>query len=52
MLLSTADDFEQVAGVGIAGRSEHAHGIAPVQRGHPAYEDMRDGEGDGVVREG
>jgi hypothetical protein len=28
-----------------------AHGIAPVSRGHPAYEYMRDGDGDGVVCE-
>ena len=28
-----------------------AHGIAPVERGHPAYEYMRDGDGDGVVCE-
>ena len=28
-----------------------AHGIAPVRRGHPAYEFMRDGDGDGVVCE-
>ena len=28
-----------------------AHGIAPVQRGHPAYQYMRDGDGDGVVCE-
>ncbi|WP_420462033.1 excalibur calcium-binding domain-containing protein [Candidatus Palauibacter sp.] len=28
-----------------------AHGIAPVSRGHPAYEHMRDGDGDGVVCE-
>ena len=27
------------------------HGIAPVPRGHPAYEFMRDGDGDGVVCE-
>ena len=27
------------------------HGIAPVQRGHPAYPYMRDGDGDGVVCE-
>jgi len=27
------------------------HGIAPVSRGHPAYEFMRDGDGDGVVCE-
>ena len=27
------------------------HGIAPVHRGHPAYEFMRDGDGDGVVCE-
>ena len=27
------------------------HGIAPVPRGHPAYEYMRDGDGDGVVCE-
>ena len=27
------------------------HGIAPVQRGHPAYKYMRDGDGDGVVCE-
>ena len=26
-----------------------AHGIAPVHRGHPAYQYMRDGDGDGVV---
>ncbi len=28
-----------------------AHGIAPVGRGHPAYEYMRDADGDGVVCE-
>lgn len=28
-----------------------AHGITPVQRGHPAYQYMRDGDGDGVVCE-
>ena len=28
-----------------------AHGIAPVHRDHPAYEYMRDGDGDGVVCE-
>ena len=28
-----------------------AHGIAPVERGHPAYEYMRDGDGDGIVCE-
>ena len=28
-----------------------AHGIAPVRRGHPAYEYMRDADGDGVVCE-
>ena len=28
-----------------------AHGIAPVHRGHPAYEYMRDADGDGVVCE-
>ena len=28
-----------------------AHGIAPVPRGHPAYQYMRDGNGDGVVCE-
>ena len=28
-----------------------AHGIAPVHRGHPAYQYMRDGDGDGVVCE-
>ena len=28
-----------------------AHGIAPVHRGHPAYEFMRDADGDGVVCE-
>ncbi len=27
------------------------HGIAPVQRGHPAYRFMRDGDGDGIVCE-
>ena len=27
------------------------HGIAPVPRGHPAYQFMRDGDGDGVVCE-
>ena len=27
------------------------HGIAPVQRSHPAYRYMRDGDGDGVVYE-
>ena len=27
------------------------HGIAPVQRDHPAYEFMRDGDGDGIVCE-
>ena len=29
-----------------------AHDIAPVERGHPAYAFMRDGDGDGVVCEG
>ena len=29
----------------------HAHGIAPVRRGHPAYEYMNDRDGDGVVCE-
>ena len=28
-----------------------AHGIAPVRRGYPAYEYMRDADGDGVVCE-
>ena len=28
-----------------------AHGIAPDRRGHPAYQYMRDGDGDGVVCE-
>ena len=28
-----------------------AHGIAPVHRGHPAYEYMRDADDDGVVCE-
>ena len=28
-----------------------AHGIAPVRQGHPAYQYMRDGDGDGVVCE-
>ena len=28
-----------------------AHGIAPVKRGHPAYQYMRDADGDGVVCE-
>ena len=28
-----------------------AHGIAPVYRGNPAYEFMRDADGDGVVCE-
>ena len=28
-----------------------AHGIAPVHKGHPAYEFMRDADGDGVVCE-
>ena len=27
------------------------HGIAPVRRGHPAYEYMHDGDGDGIVCE-
>ncbi len=27
------------------------HGIAPVHRGHPAYEYMRDGDSDGTVCE-
>ena len=27
------------------------HGIAPVPRSHPAYQYMRDGDGDGVVCE-
>lgn len=27
------------------------HGIAPVRRSHPAYQHMRDGDGDGVVCE-
>ena len=25
------------------------HGMAPVRRGHPAYQYMRDADGDGVV---
>ena len=29
-----------------------AYGIAPVRRGHPAHEHMRDSDGDGVVCEG
>ena len=29
-----------------------AHGIAPVERGHPAYAYMRDADGDGVICEG
>ena len=28
-----------------------AHGVAPVRRGHPAYEYMNDRDGDGVVCE-
>ena len=28
-----------------------AHGMAPVRRGHPAYQYMRDANGDGVVCE-
>ena len=28
-----------------------AHGIAPVRRGHPAYQYMNDGDGDGMVCE-
>ena len=28
-----------------------AHGIAPVRRGHPAYQYMLDADGDGVVCE-
>ena len=28
-----------------------AHGIAPVHQGHPAYQYMRDADGDGVVCE-
>ena len=28
-----------------------AHGIAPVPRGHPAYQYMRDADGDGIVCE-
>ena len=28
-----------------------AHGIAPVRRDHPAYQYMRDGDGDGIVCE-
>ena len=28
-----------------------AHDITPVRRGHPAYEHMRDGNGDGVICE-
>lgn len=27
------------------------HGIAPVRRDHPAYQYMRDGDGDGIVCE-
>ncbi len=34
------------------GSISRAHGIAPVERGHPAYAFMRDGDGDGVVCEG
>ena len=32
-------------------KEARAHGIAPVNRGHPAYAYMRDGDGDGVVCE-
>ena len=32
-------------------REAREHGIAPVRRGHPAYQFMRDGDGDGVVCE-
>ena len=28
-----------------------AHGIAPVRRGHPAYQYMNDADGDGIVCE-
>ena len=35
----------------ISGAEARAHGIAPVERSHPAYEYMRDGDGDGVVCE-
>ena len=28
-----------------------AHGITPVRRGHPAYQYMRDADGDGLVCE-
>ena len=28
-----------------------AHGIAPVRSDHPAYQHMRDGDGDGIVCE-
>ena len=36
---------------GITCAEARAHGIAPVHRGHPAYEFMRDADGDGVVCE-
>ena len=32
-------------------KEARAHGIAPVHRGHPAYQYMRDGDGDGMVCE-
>ena len=35
----------------IACAEARRHGIAPVPRGHPAYQYMRDGDGDGVVCE-
>ena len=35
----------------IACAEARRHGIAPVPRGHPAYQHMRDGDGDGVVCE-
>ena len=36
---------------GITCAEARAHGIAPVHRGHPAYEYMRDADGDGIVCE-
>ena len=35
----------------ITSKEARRHGIAPVPRGHPAYQLMRDGDGDGVVCE-
>ena len=54
---TTATDMDALAMYDDSGNGRitcaeaRAHGIAPVHRGHPAYEFMRDADGDGVVCE-